>query len=75
MNEFNLTYYEKLTNKKYEGKRITSQDFILRDPESGLKISVSVVRLRKHFVADKENKNRSLKFKYKRIVGSEKQAS
>jgi hypothetical protein len=75
MSEFNLIYFCKLTNKKYEGKRITSQDFILKDIDSGLKIPVSVVRLRKHFVADKKNKNRSLKFKYKRILGSEKKAS
>jgi hypothetical protein len=57
MNDYYLKYYEKVSGKMFEGKRITSSDYVLRDPETGLKISVTYYRLCKDFFIDRNNKN------------------
>lgn len=56
MKDYNLKFIEKSTGKLYEGKRITANDYILRDPVTGLKIPVTTSRLRKNFLFDKNNK-------------------
>lgn len=55
MNDFNLKYIEKETGKVFEVKRVTTSDYIIRDPETGLKNPVSKYRLSKFFSADREN--------------------
>lgn len=56
MSDYILRFTEKETGKLYEGKRITANDYMLRDPDSGLKIPVTQYRLRKNFLFDKNNK-------------------
>lgn len=56
---FNLKYYCKQTGKMYEGRRVCLGEYILRDPDSGLKKSVTYHSLCKNFSFDKNNKNNS----------------
>lgn len=56
MSDYILKFTEKATGKLYEGKRITANDYMLRDPVTGLKIPVTQFRLRKNFFVDKSNK-------------------
>lgn len=78
MTDYNLKFTEKATGKQYIGKRITSNDYVIREEESGLKISISYYRLRKNFLFDKRNKNdcreRNKKF-WSRVKLSKKQAA
>lgn len=58
MSEYNLVYTEKETGKKYYVKRITPSDFIILDPETEMKETITRYRLGKNFFADKENTKR-----------------
>lgn len=57
MNEYYLTFTDKESGKKFVGKRVTANDYILVDPVTGLKTPYTYHRLRKIFLIDKNNKN------------------
>lgn len=55
MNDYNLTYWQKATNERWEGKYLINNLVKLYNPETKEKLELTKYHLRQRFVSDKEN--------------------
>jgi len=55
LTDYNLIYHELETGKVFKAKRITSNDFKFFDTTTGLKIDVTLSRIRRKFKGDPAN--------------------
>lgn len=62
MEDFNLVYYHRETEKKYLAKRVTKDDYVILDPEfPDARLRLSAYAINKAYKADKNNSKRQRK--------------
>ena len=55
MSDFPLIYIERSTGKQYEGKRVTANNYRVRDPDTGVVESLDGRKIKDRFSSHKKN--------------------